>query len=51
LCNCFQVCYPHHFWLGGSWFVWFGAHTINEFVLQGGHLQKQLVAMVSFLTI
>jgi len=49
--KCFQVCYPHHFWLDDHWFFWFRGHLISEFVLQGGPLQTKLVAKVIFLRI
>jgi len=45
---CFQVHYPHHCWQDGSGLVWFGGHSITEFVVQGGPVQTKLMAQVIF---
>jgi len=48
--KCIQVCFNYHFRVEDSWFFRFNRHWIFEFILQGGSLQTQLVAMVIFLT-
>jgi len=48
--ECFQLPYPHRIQLDDGQFFAFGGHFILDFFLQGGLLQKQLVAQVIFPT-
>ena len=48
--KCFSMHYPLKFQQDAGQFVWFGRHSILEFVLPGGLSQTQLVAEVIFPT-